>query len=419
MTQRRLLVRILLGAGVLGVAIAPAVGANWSRFRGPNGTGIAPDTGVPVHWNEQSIRWKALIPGVGNSSPIVWEDRVFLQSAAQDGSERWLLCLGARDGKMLWTRSVPGAHARMHPKNTLASSTPATDGQRVYALFWDGQDVSMQAFDLDGRPVWKRGLGPFKSQHGPGTSPVVYKDRVFVANDQDGVSMLVALDARTGEPMWQAPRRPFRACYSTPMVLDGPDGPELIVVSTAGVTNYEPEAGTENWSWTWTFDGAPLRTIGSPVVGDGLIFVNSGDGGGARHTIALRPGGKHNQPPAHIAWEQKRTWPYVPSLLFWQDRVYSVNDQGFAGCGDAKTGATVWSERLGGGMSASPVLINGNIYAASEDGNVYVFPAAPRFQLLAKNAIGEPVLATPAVADNHLFIRGRQHLFCIGPPAPK
>jgi outer membrane protein assembly factor BamB len=326
------------------------------------------------------------------------------------------------DGKLLWSRSVPGGPAKIHAKSSLASSTPATDGERVYTLFWDGSDVTMAAYDFKGNPVWQRELGSFISQHGFGASPVVYDDKVFFANDQDDTAALLALEAKTGKTIWQVPRRAFRACYSSPFLLERPgEAPELIVASTAGVTSYNPQNGSENWNCNWNFVGMPLRTVASPIYSQGLILASSGDGNGARHMMAVRVGGKGDVSKTHMAWEHKRTFPYVPGMLTAGEYLYYVNDFGLAGCHVLKTGESVWSEpvRLGGDIKACPLLIDGKIYAINELGTVYVFAAEPTFKLLAKNTLGESVIATPAVADNRLFIRGDSHLFCIGKPAAK
>lgn len=395
--------------------------ANWPRFRGPNGTGIAMDTDIPVQWSaKDGILWKTAVPGAGNSSPVIWGDRIFLQSASADGKERLLLCLSTSDGKVLWSRTHSGDRAKINAKNTLASSTPATDGERVVAAFWDGKEITLAAYDLKGEPLWQRNLGGFRSQHGAGASPVLYKDKVFYALDQDGAATLYALDAKTGKTAWQKTRKPFRACYSAPFLLTRGDKTELMVESTGGVTAYDPDSGAENWTWNWKFTGKPLRTVGSPVYSEGLIFVPAGDGDGERHYACFKVGDKGDVTKTNLAWEtKKRSFPYVPCALIRGEHLYFVNDQGFAECHVAKTGDTVWAERLGGNVTASPVLIDGKIYSISEDGDVFVFPAEPTYKLLAKNSLGETVRASPAVADHRLYIRGQNHLFCIGKPAAK
>jgi outer membrane protein assembly factor BamB len=409
---------LLAGAAVLAAA---ARADNWPRFRGPQGAGVSDDRNIPVRWDDHTgVLWKVALPGIGHSSPVVWGDRLFLESATTDGKERMLLCLDAPTGKVRWTRTVPGSRARMNRLNSLASPTPATDGQRVYALFWDGQDIALHAYDLDGKLAWKTPLGDFKSQHGVGQSPIVYDGKVYLANDQDGSAAVVALDAATGEVTWRTPREAFRSCYSTPFVLDNPaDGPELIVASTAGISAYDPKTGTANWSWHWAFDGMALRTVGSPVVAGGLIVANSGDGSGLRSTVAVRVGRKGADSRNSLVWEdrKKRETPYVPCYLARGDYLYYVTDLGVAGCREARSGRVVWTERLSRGFTASPLLIDGKVYACDNEGDVYVFAAEPAFRKLATNALGEPVSATPAVADGRLFVRGSEHLFCIGRPA--
>jgi outer membrane protein assembly factor BamB len=402
----------LVPCGFLAVlAVASEVAADWARFRGPNGTGVATGQDLPLECSAETTRWKVPLPGVGNSSPVVWGRQLFVQSSSADGKERYLLCLDTADGKVRWSRSVPGGKARLHQRSSLASSTPAVDGVQVYAYFWDGKGIALYAFDLQGNSVWQRNLGGFESQHGAGASPVVYQGKVFVNNDQDGSAEVVALDAQTGAVAWRKARQAFRACYSTPFVLERPGAePEIVVTSTAGITSYRPKDGTENWNWTWQHVTKPLRTVGSPVYSQGLIFAGSGDGDGSRHLVAVNvAGGKPS-----LAWQKERGTPYVPCLLTAGEHLFYVNDLGVAGCFVARTGEAVWSERLGGDVTASPVLVDGKIYAVSEDGHVYVFPAETSFRMLAKSALGETVRATPAVADGRLFIRGQHHLFCFG-----
>jgi outer membrane protein assembly factor BamB len=394
----------------------PAGAAPWPRFRGPNGTGVASGEHIPVKWSEKSgLLWKVELPGAGNSSPVVWGDHLFLQTATPDGKERLLLCLNPANGKVRWSQPVPGNKASINPRNSLASSTPATDGERVYVVFWDGSQIALTAYDFQGHLVWQHPLGGFVSQHGAGASPIVCEGKVLLANDQDGSSVLVCLDAKTGKLAWQAPRKAYRACYSTPFLREHPgEVPEVLVTSTAGITSYHPHTGHQNWHWTWTFDKKPLRTVSSPVAADDLIFANSGDGDGSRHTVAIRIEGKGDVSKSNPIWQEKRTFPYVPGMLILGEHLYWVNDRGVAGCTVAKTGATLWTKRLGQDVIASPVLIDGKVYSVDEAGNVFVFAAAPEFKLLDKNALGEPVIASPAVADGRLFIRGKTHLFCIG-----
>ncbi|MCS7159697.1 MAG: PQQ-binding-like beta-propeller repeat protein [Gemmatales bacterium] len=402
-------------------SVLPA--ATWPRFRGPNGEGTAPEADLPLSWKgPEEATWKVALPGEGNSSPVIWEDRLFVQSASADGRQRFLIALRPATGQVLWTRSWSGKPAAKHRKNTFASNTPATDGQRVYALFWTGESYVLVACDLEGKTVWEKDLGTYTSQHGAGHSPIVHEGKVILANDQDGTSVLLAFEAGSGQLLWQAPRKPFRACYSTPFVLQRPGrSAELIVASTAGITAYDLSSGRELWHWEWRFEGMPLRTVASPILAQGLILATSGDGGGSRHAVALRPGDKGAVPDSHVVWENKRFLPYVPTLLARGEYVFFVNDAGIAGCIRAATGERVWMERLegGGSFSASPILVGERIYAVSEEGEVFVFAARPTFRTLGRGRVGEQVFATPAVADGRLFIRGRQHLFCFAAPSNK
>jgi outer membrane protein assembly factor BamB len=397
---------------LLGVLLA--VGADWPRFRGPNGTGTSADKDVPVRWTADNVLWKTPIPGAGHSSPIVSRGKVFLLSATDD--ERLLICVDATSGKVLWKQAAPGAEGRRHHKSSLASATPATDGERVYAVFWDGRRVGLYAYDFKGKRLWKEDLGAFKSQHGPGFSPIVHGGRVFVNNDQDGSAVLLAFDAKKGKRLWEKSRKAFRACYSTPFVYKAKSGEQLVVASTAGLTGYRPRDGAVVWNYTWSFTGMALRTVGSPVIADGLVIAYGGDGSGLRNMIAVRLGGSGELPSkSHLAWQKESQTPYVPTPLALGKYLYTVTDDGFATCYTARTGKQVWRKRLSGVVSASPVLIDGKVYAINEAGTVSVFAASPNaFALLATNKLGEGVFSTPAVVNNRLYVRGKKHLFCIG-----
>ena len=410
---------ICLGVLLLGLLAVHAelTAANWDRFRGPNGTGIADDKNIPTQFSAtKNVRWKAEIPGVGHSSPVIWGDRLFLESSSTDNKERSLICLNTADGKAVWSKTVPGSRSKTHAKNTLASSTPATDGERVYAAFWNGEKQFLYAYDFQGNLLWNRDLGGWTGQHGPGNSPIVYKDKVIFVNEQDGAAAVLAFDAKTGNPAWQKARPPFRTCYSTPFLLEKSAGtPELIVASTAGITSYDPLNGTEHWSWTWKFDGMALRTVSSPVAAGGLVLATSGDGSGLRHTVAVKTGGKGDVTQTNLAWQNKKNFPYVPSLLVRGPYVYFINDKGIAACHSLKNGSAVWSERVtDDGVTASPVLINGKIYIFTEKGNAIILDAQPKFRVVAKNSMGDRVMASPAVANNRLYVRTRINLFCIG-----
>jgi outer membrane protein assembly factor BamB len=397
---------------------ALADGADWTRFRGPNGTGVAADKDIPVRWDlEKDLVWKVPMPGPGNSSPVIWGDRLFVQSPNKDGSQRQLLCLSVKDGSTLWSRGIParvstkGGKKLVHPKNTLCSSSPAVDAERVYVVLWDNNNLYLQVYTHAGEPVWAKDLGTYTSEHGPGASPIVFEGKVYFNNDQDGKAVLLCFDAKTGDEVWHADRAAFRACYSSPFFRDLPGGKkELILVSTTAVTGYDPDKGTKHWSWQWKFAGKGLRTTASPLYADGVLLCFSGDGGGDRYSVALQLG----ETPKML-WENRKELPYVPTPVLAGNYLYLANDKGFAGCYDIKSGKKMWFERLADEFTASLVLIDGKVYAIDEQGDVFVFEANPaKLNVLAKNSLNEIVRATPAVADNRLFIRGHKNLYCIG-----
>ena len=392
--------------------------SNWSRFRGPNGTGISDSKNIPLKFsNTENVLWKLPLSEVGNSAPVVWGNHLFLHSSLPDGSKRSLQCIDSLNGKVLWEKSFSANVAKTHIRNSLASCTPATDGERVYNIIWDGKNIALYAHDFKGNEVWKKDLGAFNSQHGPGHSPIVHNNKVIFNNDQDGSAQLLAFDSKTGNIVWEIPRKAFRACYSTPLLNTIEGGKqELLVATSAGITSYDADKGLENWNYTWTFSKNPLRTVASPVVTSGVVLACSGDGAGDRHLIAVKLGGKGDVTSSNLLWENRKIFPYVPSMITRQEYVFSITDKGMAMCHMAIDGKELWNERLDSPVTASPLMIDGNIFAFGENGDVYIFQAMGSFKMVSKNSLGEPVFSTPAVANDRLYIRGKNHLYCIGKP---
>jgi outer membrane protein assembly factor BamB len=405
--------------------------ASWDRFRGPNGTGTTDDKDIPLTFGaNKKMIWRVALPGAGNSSPVVWGKHLVLQSASNDGTQRSLLCLDTADGTIRWQKSIPAEPAKIRADSSLASSTPTTDGKAVYVSFWDGKDILVSAYDFQGDQLWSKNLGTFNSQHGAGASPILYKDRLLLANDMDKddfttrvpnarPSVLMALDKRTGRLVWETPRVAERTCYSAPFLryIPGQQEPELVVTSTTAVTGYNVETGAKLWEakgWQRHAVAVPMRTVASPALaGDILCVCSGGDAG--RFAVGLALSGPGSTDAPRRLWENRKDFPYVPSPVTREEHVYFVNDAGFAGCYQARTGKRVWFERLAStGFHSSPLVINGKVYATSIAGDVYVFAAEPAFRLLARNELGEGVRASPAVAAGRLYIRGERHLFCIG-----
>lgn len=391
-----------------------AVAADWPRFRGPNGQGHANDSDIPNQFGpNRNLQWKVTLPGPGNASPVVVNGKVFTSAASTDGTTRYLLAYDAATGKELWRHARPGRDAKMHRKNSLATATPTADDSRVVFSTWDGAATALIAFDHGGRELWSRDLGPFDGQHGPGSSPVIVGDIVVIADDQDGRSTLRAFAVASGEPRWQVKRPAARASYAAPLVRETANEPELIVASTPAVTAYDPKTGNVNWNWDWDWsghEGEPLRVCAAPLLTNNLLIVNAGNGGGNSFTVALRLPEKGR--PVSVAWHKRKGFPYVPALLASGDVLVTVGDKGVAGGYDLATGRELWVQRLGGAFSASPLLIDGKIFAVGEDGAAFVFTAGSKYQLVARNSLDDTIIATPAVSDGRLYIRGRTTLYC-------
>jgi len=400
--------------------------ADWDRFRGPEGLGTATDKNVPVDFSPATALWKTTLPGKGNSSPIVSKGKIFLQSASEDRTKRMFFCVDAASGKIDWTRDVKGASGTIHRKNSMASCSAAADGERVYIVFWDGDEISFTGWDYAGKMLWRKELGKFKSQHGPGLSPMILGNQVYLNVDQDDLAEVIAFDTKTGDIAWKKSRTAFRASYTTPFVLERDGKKEVVVGSTAGITSYDPKDGSIIWNWTWDWKAAPkgkrkeggaLRNVGGPIFHEGMLFAISGDGNSDRLMVALKAGKTGEVTNSAISWEMTKGTPYVPMVLAAGEHLYWISDlENKALCAEAKTGKVIWEERLPGAgeVSASPVMVDGKIYSIHERGRVSVFEAKPKFKLLADNDLKEDVYASPAVADGRLYIRGVNTLFCFG-----
>ncbi len=429
--------------------VTPSLPAeNWPGWRGPLGTGGSPDTDLPTEWSADSnIAWKAPLPGLGVSSPIVWGDRIFVTyqiganalrpgrhpSLVQQGDpadagevplggkrhdgaadDKITLVVGAFDrasGNLAWEYefAAEGALPETHQKNNLATSSPVTDGERVYAWFSNGQIVGL---DMKGQLIWKRHLGEeygaFNLSWGHSSSPLIYEDRLFLICYHSESSYLLALDSQTGKELWKAERGEGVTSYTTPVVIDGPDGPELIVNCSEGVEAHDPETGER----LWYFEQANRFPIPAPIEGDGVVYLSRGYRSGPY--MAIRAGGRGDISKTHVTWHVETGAPYVSSLVYYQGLIYMGNGLGIVTCVDAETGERIWQERLGGVYTASPVAGDGKIYLVGETGETLVVRAGRNPEVLARNSLGEQVIASPAIAGGQLFVRTSHHLFAIG-----
>jgi outer membrane protein assembly factor BamB len=440
---------LLILAFCFSALFAVSASDRWPQFRGPQSTGVADpkdEASLPDKWSTtENVVWKTDVPGMGWSSPIVWGGKIFLTSvvstAAQEpvkkglyfGGERpapkddhrWIVyCIDFKTGKTLWEREVFKSVPTItrHLKNSYASETPVTDGERVYAMFGN---VGVFCFDLNGKLLWQQKIEPKPTRYGWGTaaSPVVYKDKLFVLNDNDESSYLTALDKLTGKELWRV-ERGKGTNWATPYVWESGTRTELIVPATKRVISYDPNSGKELW---W-FSGMSSIAIPVPFTKFGLLYVASGYVGdqvrpvfaikpGASGDISLKEGETSNQ---YIAWYQRQAGPYNPSPIIYGDVYYTLLDRGFFTAHDAKTGKEIYGrQRIDaevpvGAFTSSPWAYNGKIFCLNEDGDTYVIQAGSEFKVVGKNSLDELCMATPAIVRDSLVIRTATKLYRIG-----
>jgi outer membrane protein assembly factor BamB len=418
--------------------------SNWSQWRGPEGTGLSNETGLPIEWGAgKNIKWSAAIPGQGHSSPIVWGNKVFLTTDIEGetvagakavehklggkvfvhpdsvGANRKhtfkLLCFDRGTGKALWEQTAyqGTVYDDRHRKGSYAAPTPATDGDRVYAWF-GGEGDGLYCYDSDGKLIWKTAVGKIANiGMGPGSSPVIFENVVILQCDEDEgkSSFIVALDKKTGKEVWKASRK-VQASWSTPLIVKTSQRVELITSGNEWVISYDPKTGKE----LWQAKGHGSNAIPTPLAGHGMVFVYAGFP--AKKTMAIKLGGTGDiSDSSNIIWQYEKGTAYVPSSILYGDYIYLMTDRGILTCLDAKTGKTVYEGGripVPASFTASPVAFDGKILLTSEDGDTYVIKAGPKYEVLATNSVGEPVYASPAISDGMIFIRGEKNLYCIG-----
>jgi outer membrane protein assembly factor BamB len=422
---------------------ALAADSNWPQFRGPSASGIGSGS-PPVEWNGESgksILWKAAIPGLGHSSPIVWEDRIFLTSAVAaagepslklglygdirpvegEGAQSFnLYCLDRKSGKILWQRTVANGtpKTKRHPKSTHANPTPATDGRRVIAFF--GSE-GLYAFDLNGKPLWQKDFGVLDAgffqapdaQWGFSSSPILHEGAVLIQADVQKNSFLAAFDAATGKELWRTPRNDVPT-FGTPAVVPHATGTQVVVNGWKHIGGYDRKTGKE----VWKLRGGGDIPVPTPVFSDGLIVITSAHGP-ARPIYAIRTeaAGDITESRSGIAWTQDRAGNYMQTPLLHHGLGYFCLDNGVLTVYQLATGERLYQQRLGEGrtgFSSSPVAAGGRLYITSEEGETYVIALGKEYKLLARNELGEQVMATPAIAGEVLYVRGRKCLYAIG-----
>jgi hypothetical protein len=385
----------------------------WTRFRGPNGTGISAARTIPTKWGEKDFNWKIELPGAGHSSPVLWGDWIFVTSGDEKTKQVQMICIGARDGKILWQQGFPFTPYSKNGRNTFASGTAAVDKDRVYFCWSDSSHYMLAAFSHEGKKVWDQDLGPYASQHGGGNSPVVWKDQVLLAKEQDGESFLISVEASTGKVRWRTPRKTAEAGYGTPFVSEPNTGKAMLICESHGdgISAIDLDGGAVLWELGDLFD---KRVVSSPIMAAGLVIGSCGSGGGGNYVVAVRPGDLTTKAKPQLAYKISHSAPYVPTSVCVGDRLFLWSDGGIVSLVQASSGEVKWQERVGGDYFSSPVWVDGRLFGISTRGEVVVLEASDRFEVLARNNLGEETESTPAVAGGRMYIHTVRHLVSVG-----
>ena len=427
----------------------------WPRFRGLHSGAVPDDPSLPDTWSEtENVVWKTAVPGLGWSSPVIWDDHIFLTSAVAAGAEeipvpglydehdhisantvhRWVVYdFDFETGALRWERELHRELPRLrrHIKNSYASETPVTDGERLYVYF--GSIGLVTALDLEGEVVWQRQIGVFNTliELGTAASPALHGDRLYIVNDNTTASFMVALDKRTGEEIWRVERDERGNNWSTPVVWENRVRTEIVTAGSDGVRSYDLDG-----TLLWELYGMSNLTTPSPFVSNGLVYISSGYPGGAlRPVYAIHPGAEgdislwadqestwsrrfpgNRASSEYVAWAYPLLGTYNTSALVYRGYYYTLLDRGLLLNHNARTGREVYGRqriRVGSGFTASPWGYNGKVFLLSEAGDTYVIKAGPEFEVLHTNPLGEMTLATPAVVRGSLFIRTQSALYRI------
>ncbi len=402
----------------------------WPGWRGPRGDGTSQEQNVPTQWDATSgdgVAWKVAIPGRGHSSPIVWDDRIFVVSCLEEDNERVLVCMDRKDGRLLWQKTVLKSMLESkHQLNSFASGTPVTDGKSVYVTFLetDGTEVPAKnvskpknitagvmvvaAYDMEGQQQWIARPSHFSSTHGYCSSPVIFKDLLIVNGDHDGDSSILALDRKTGDLVWKFPRVEQTRSYCTPIIRDVAGKTQMVLSGSKQVVSLDPNTGKQHWMVQ-----GPTEQFVASMVFDGEKFYLSA-GFPDHYVMAIRPDGQGDVTKSHVAWNITDAKCYVPSPVLVNDKLFVADDRGTVNCFATQNGKQIWKDRLGGHYSASLVTANGLVYCTADDGTVRVIKPDETLNIISTNPLGENSFASPAISKGQIFIRGENHLFAIG-----
>lgn len=394
--------------------VGSARAENWPCWRGPRGDGTSLEIEVPREWDAvtgKNIVWKVPVPFTGHSSPIVWDDRIFVTGADEARHRRMLMAFDRTDGKLIWEREVDEAPLEhKHQLNSWASGTPATDGRLVYVTFLDEKEMLVAAYSFEGEQKWLVKPGVFSSMHGYCSCPVLFENSVIVNGDHDGEAYILSLNRETGTTNWKTPRENKTRSYCTPIVREIDGRMQMILSGSKCVASYDPRSGSRQW----ILDGPTEQFVASPVMNQGLVFITGGFPD--KHILAIDPRGTGKiTNDTHVRWHHvNKGVSYVPSPVAAGKFFFCISDGGIGSCFDASTGEVKWQERLGRHHSSSLLAAAGNVYFLDDDGITHVTPASETFNVVARNPIGEAAYSSPAINNGQILIRGEKHLFCIG-----
>ncbi len=391
---------------------------NWPAWRGPSGDGTTPEVGLPEKWSTtENVAWKVPLPDAGNSTPIVWDGRVFVTQAIESKNRRLLLCFDRATGEQLWEAGTTYTKSELtHKTNPLCSGSPVTDGDCVLAYF---TSAGLFCYDMEGKERWSRtDLGEMRHIWGSGSSPVLAGDRVFLNFGPGKHTALICFDKRTGQTLWQHEEpggdsgegdgKKWLGSWGDPLLRKVGDREELLMCYPTRACAFDPASGKE---W-WTCGGLTALAYNSPLFADGVMVAMCGYNGAA---LAVKAGGNGDVTATHRVWLQPKVSQRIGSGVLHGGYHYILTDGGIAECRDLMTGELVFQERLkGNNWSSLVVSADGKLYAANQAGDCFVFRARPQFELISKNSLGEKIIGSIAVSDGQLFIRGYKHLWCIG-----
>lgn len=397
-------------------SVAVAEQPNWNQFRGPNGDGKTEATGLPITWSDtENVVWKTPVDGKAWSSPVVWENQIWMTTATEDGKQMSAVCVDFASGKIVF--EVPlfeNAEPRYcHPQNSYASPTPVVEAGRLYVHFGSYGTACIDT--TKGAKIWERRDLVCNHWRAPGSSPIVYEDLLIVAYDGYDNQFVIAFDKQTGKTAWKVDRNieygtdngDHKKAYSTAMVIQHEGRAELISPGAVATIAYDPKTGKELWK---VYHGG-MNAAPRPLFVDGLVYITGGADDLA--LIAVRPGGNGDVTDTHIVWGNGRGMPKRSSQIIVNDRMFAITDDGIAICLDAKSGEMIWKHRLGGDFWASPLYAEGRIYGFSKDGDCPVFAASDKFEQLADNKLPAGIWASPAVVGRSMIVRTRTHLYRI------